>query len=252
MKRVNKNRLWLFFLFIILTLSVAVAYYVTMSSSKEAMSSMPRMNVDVVYYINLDRREDRKKQFLEEMKKIHYPSSRIHRISGIYKPQQGDVGCTLSHIETLTQFIHSPYHTCIIFEDDFEFIDPPTVTSKINKFLRANIQYDVCLLAGGVYKTDVYSLYPGIAKAIKVTTTSGYIVTKAYAATLLANYKEGCALLEKSYQDKIADKYHQPYAIDQYWDKLQAKDHWFIFQPALGKQRESYSDIMGGVVKPTS
>jgi GR25 family glycosyltransferase involved in LPS biosynthesis len=252
MKRVDKNRIWLFFLFIILALAITITYYVTMSSSKEAMSSMSRMNVDVVYYINLDHREDRKKQFLGEMKKIHYPSSRIHRISGIYKPEQGDVGCTLSHIETLTQFIHSPYHTCIIFEDDFEFVDPSTVTAKINKFLRANIQYDVCLLAGGVYKTDVYSLYPGIAKAIKVTTTSGYIVTKAYAATLLANYKEGCALLEKSYQDKTANKYDQPYAIDQYWDKLQAKDHWFIFQPALGKQRESYSDIMKGVVKPTS
>jgi len=237
---------------LILFILILMTLIINNNNTEKESFTGPSINIDVVYYINLDHRTDRKKEFLEEMKKVGYPKNRIQRISGVYKPEEGDLGCSLSHIEALTQFIHSPYHTCIIFEDDFEWVDSGDVISKINKFLRANIQYDVCLLAGNVYESNPFALYPGINKIVACATTSGYIVTKDYAATLLKNYTEGARLLEKSYQNGKKDKSNQPYAIDQYWQKLQAKDNWFIFNPVLGKQRESFSDIMGGVVKPTS
>lgn len=236
----------------LLSISLILITLLINNNTETESFSGPSINIDVVYYINLDHRTDRKKQFLEEMKKIGYPKNQIQRISGVYKPEEGDLGCSLSHIDALTQFIHSPYHTCIIFEDDFEWVEPENAVSKINKFLRAKIQYDVCLLAGNIYKSKPFSLYPGIQKIVACATASGYIVTKDYAVTLLKNYIEGSRLLEKSYQNGKKDKSNQPYAIDQYWQKLQAKDNWFIFNPVLGKQRESFSDIMGGVVKPTS
>ena len=50
-------------------------------------------NIDCIYYINLEHRTDRKEQFLNEMKKIQMPESKINRIEGIYTQNIGIVGC---------------------------------------------------------------------------------------------------------------------------------------------------------------
>jgi hypothetical protein len=31
--------------------------------------------------------------------------------------------------------------------------------------------------------------------------------------------------------------------VDQYWKRLQPQSNWYIFEPKLGKQRASFSDI---------
>jgi hypothetical protein len=33
------------------------------------------------------------------------------------------------------------------------------------------------------------------------------------------------------------------FAIDQAWKALQRRDRWYIFSPAFGRQRPSFSDI---------
>ena len=75
--------------------------------------------VPKVYYINLDHRTDRKREFLEEMKKLRIPDSQIERISGIYVKEFGILGCGLSHKKALERFYESGEPYCIIFEDDF-------------------------------------------------------------------------------------------------------------------------------------
>jgi len=204
--------------------------------------------IDVIYYINLDHRTDRNGEILEEMKKANIPTDRIQRISAVYKPSQGDLGCSMSHINTLTQFIDSPYDTCIIFEDDFEFLEPNHVESKLQEFMDSGLEFNVCLLAGNVSESNPHVSYPGVRVIKNTATTSGYMVSKKYAKILLANFKEGCKLLEQSYKQGKPDLNNQPYAIDQYWKKLQSQDEWIIFEPKLGKQRKSYSDIMKGEV----
>ena len=57
-------------------------------------------HIDIIYYINLDHREDRKTQFLQEMAKAGVPPDKIVRISAVPKPGQGDWGCSLSHLNT--------------------------------------------------------------------------------------------------------------------------------------------------------
>ena len=200
--------------------------------------------IDVIYYINLDNRQDRKAEFLENMKLANVPLDIIERIPAVYKPKQGDLGCTLSHIFTISKFLESPHNTCIVFEDDFDFIDPPNVEFRLNTFIGSGVEYDVCLLAGNTYDQKFNDVNFEVSKVHDVATTSGYLLTKKYAKKLLDNFKEGCALLEKSYQDGTADKYSQPYAIDQYWKRLQTDDKWYVFEPKLGHQRSSASTIM--------
>jgi hypothetical protein len=236
-------------LFLIILFSLFSLWVQLQQSDCEPFSSN-YAGIDVIYYINLDHRTDRNTEFLEEMKKANVPPEKIQRISGVNKPNQGDLGCSMSHIKALNQFIQSNYETCIIFEDDFTFYEPEKVESRINDFVNAKVEYDVCLLAGNVQDKDMisYPAYSGIKQIKNVATTSGYLFSKKYANTLLANFSESVTLLEKSYKNGKPDKNNQPYAIDQYWKKLQSKDKWFLFFPKMGKQRQSYSDIMKGNV----
>jgi len=235
--------------FLLLIIIAAIVLQLTIINNEPFSNN--DSSIDVIYYINLEHRTDRKDEFLEEMKKANIDIDRIERIPAVYKPNQGDLGCTMSHILTLTKFIDSPYSNCIVFEDDFGFVDHEQALIKINHFLNSGIDYDVCLLSGNIaYEDSLEPLksHPNVSKMKNVQTASGYLVSKKYAPTLLENYKEGYTLLKNSYDDGTANKYSQPYAVDQYWKKLQETDKWYIFYPTIGKQRNSFSDIMGGNV----
>jgi glycosyl transferase family 25 len=57
----------------------------------------------------------------------------------------------------------------------------------------------------------------------------------------LSNFKEGLKLLYSEYSQTT------PYAIDQYWHKLQQKDNWYIIYPTLCLQRQGFSDIKNAI-----
>ena len=194
----------------------------------------------VVYYINLEHRLDRNEEFLEEMRRIRFPMEKVERIDAIYD-KRGHLGCTKSHIKTLERFIASGHSNCIVFEDDFEFVNPETAFAKIESVFNRKIPFDVIMLSGSWVDSTPMDDFVKINYA---QTTSGYMVSKDFAPILLENFKEGSKLLEESYRDTMEGKY----AIDQYWCSLMPKSRWYGFNPFLGKQRSSYSDIMGGSV----
>jgi len=229
-----------------------VSYYFASNTATENMSNMSDF-IDVVYYINLDHREDRKQQFLEEMNKINFPQEKIERISAVYMKDRGHLGCSMSHIKAVERFIASDHNICIIFEDDFEFSqDPETVVSAIQTFFDNNVDFDVCMLSANEYDIQPIPQYDFIKKVNYAATASGYMLTKKIAPILLANFKEGKENLEESYNqnaDGSKDQaYDGQYAVDQYWSIIQKTTNWFMFNPKLGKQRSSFSDIMQGNV----
>jgi len=232
-----KKRLIILLLAAIIILTIGLYYFFTY---KEGLTSSGWDNIDCIYYINIAERTDRNKEFLNEMKKYDVPNSKIVRIDAVYDKQRGALGCTKSHIKTLEQFIQSGYKNCIIFEDDFEFSLPKkNAIVSIQNFFNLNIPYDVVMLSANDLKFTK-SQYSGLSKAIDVQTTAGYMISSDFAKNLLENFKAGSILLEKSYSNK---DYDGVYAIDIYWKKLQRNSKWYIFNPKLGKQRESYSDI---------
>jgi GR25 family glycosyltransferase involved in LPS biosynthesis len=191
----------------------------------------------MVYYINLDHRRDRNEETLREIKKLPRGSI-VERVSAVYEKERGHLGCSKSHIVALKKFIQSGYDTCIILEDDFEFVNG---TGRLENFLYNSFPFDVVMLATN--ETDAKPCeHSGFKKVISAGTTSGYIVSKDFAPTLLENFQTGAFLLENDYDN------HPTYAIDQYWKNLQPKSKWYSFDPPCGRQRKSYSDILGGVV----
>ena len=171
----------------------------------------------MIYYINLDNREDRKTQFLEEMRRFGVPSNKIVRISAVNKPGQGDWGCSLSHLITIQQFIDEGLDNCIVFEDDFVFTqDLNIVNAKFREvFEHPQQPYAIIMLSANEIHTEE-SGRPHLKKVKEAQTTSGYMVHKSFAPILLQNYREGAKLIEESYGAGKSDKLQGPFCIDQY------------------------------------
>jgi hypothetical protein len=252
-KRDNK----LFIIFVVLLVLLVLFSYFNKSKFTESKKYNDLNEViDHIYYINLENRTDRKEQILSEINKVGL-LSKTSRINAVYEKGRGHLGCTKSHILALEEFIKSGRNNCIIFEDDFKFIDDiSTVKNTILKLFNQNVKYDVCMLAIGESVTIAYDIndpdhflpYDFIKKSLCTFTGAGYLITKEFAPKLLRNFKESVVLLKKEY-----DKYSHmninelndslTYQLDQHWCRLQPVSNWYVFNPVLGYQRGSQSDI---------
>ena len=240
-----------FIMFICLAFIAILIYYYAFKPLFKKTEGLDRQwheYVDVIYYINLDNREDRKTEFLEEMRRMQVPDEKVVRIPAVSKPGQGDLGCSLSHLITMEQFIDSRLDNCIVFEDDFVFTqDIKNVNAEFREVFDGSVNYNVVMLSANEIDTDLTE-HPYLKKVNDAQTTSGYMTTKYFAPILMQNYSDGIKLMEQSYKIGKSDALQGPFCIDQFWKRLQPQSNWFMFLPKLGVQRESYSDIQGGVV----
>jgi predicted secreted protein len=237
------------FILIVVTVVLSLALYSKRTSLfKEGFDKPWHNYVDVIYYINLDNREDRKDEFLEEMRRMQVPDEKIVRISAINKPGQGDWGCSISHLITIERFMDTKHNNCIVFEDDFVFTQDMDKMNEMFESTLKNVKnYDIIMLSAN--EMDVKPTeHEYLEKVIDAQTTSGYMVNKSFAPILMQNYRDGVKLIEKSYKSGKSQELQRPFCVDQYWKRLQPQSNWYMFSPKLGVQRESYSDIQGGVV----
>ena len=190
--------------------------------------------IDHIFFINLDKREDRKKEFELEMHKMGWNAERFPGI--YYPPPKGIVGCGKSHLEVLKLAKTRGYKNVLIFEDDFVFLESKEkVEQELEKFFTNIPDFKVCMLAFNLHSglVDIKNLY--ITKVRKAATASGYIVNHTSYDELINLYEENLPLLESTMQ-------HWIYANDQIWNKLQEKGGWYCFTNRLGKQRDGFSD----------
>jgi GR25 family glycosyltransferase involved in LPS biosynthesis len=190
--------------------------------------------------MNLDHREDRRKEIEGELDKLGVPESKRVRISGVYKPGFGILGCGLAHKKTIETFLDSPHKNCLIFEDDFQFtLDMDYVHFLLNSIFEEKIPFDCLMLAGCILQVQSTE-YPFLQKVLDVHTASAYLITKEFAPVLLERYTESTKLLDDTFREtgqKIIS-YHN----DIWWKRYQPYFKWFILNPRLGEQRFSYSD----------
>jgi len=102
--------------------------------------------IDIVYYINLDYRFDRKDNFLKWILKSGFSLNKTHRISALYN-DKGYIGCTMSHIKALETFINSNHKNCIIFEVDYEPSDVYNFWNNIKKIKDNEVEFNIILLS---------------------------------------------------------------------------------------------------------
>jgi len=196
--------------------------------------------IDAILYINLEHRTDRNEHCTNEIKKIDPTLSKTHRINAVYCKENGALGCSLSHIKALELILKNPsWKTVMILEDDFTFItdDSPFLHSAIMHLIDSMSYYDMLLLAVGVERfTILPTQHPTIYRITSAQTTSGYIISRHYVYTLLANYTQ-------SSQNMIEFGWKSEWCLDQHWKQVMPISNWYTLHQKIAYQYDSYSDI---------
>jgi GR25 family glycosyltransferase involved in LPS biosynthesis len=235
-------RLSVIVLIIIIGLILSLSLSVIIIRISELFGQTSQMNG---FFINLEVRKDRYNQFIEEFKSL--TSLNMQLFKAISTPSDGAYGCCQSHLGAVESAKKKGYPIVFIAEDDFQFItDPESAMAHIDKALNyfsdTGTPWDVLMLSAssGTYKP----VTPFISRVVMALTATGYIVNSHYYDTLIGNYRETIKTRdrEKEAGVKLSDISQAGY-VDTHWHELMAKDNWYILDPIVAKQRESYSDI---------
>ena len=190
------------------------------------------MNLENIFYINLEKRSDRKDHVEKELKKIGWNN---YTIFNAIKNKNGKLGCSLSHLKIIQDAKKNNLPYVVIIEDDIKFTNPELFQKMLKIFLDEKIDYDVYLIAGNL-RGRSYRIRESILKVEKSFTTTGYIVNSHYYDKMIENISEGIKNL-------IKEPNNGYFAIDTYLMKLQEKDNWYISYPRTVTQNPDYSDI---------
>jgi GR25 family glycosyltransferase involved in LPS biosynthesis len=194
------------------------------------------MRVKRWYYINLKHRTDRDVHVRSELIKCGIPEANIQRVNAISN-SIGALGCAQSHVKTLMLGLASGYDYFGVVEDDFTVHHPTTFLNTIE----AAPPFDVFLNSlGTVFGYTAVPYKDSYVRVQKSITTSSYIISQKYASVLLKNFKEAVKNI-----DNNPPQMFRHHAIDVHWGLLQKNPNalWLSTLPALGYQRDDYSDI---------
>ena len=193
-------------------------------------------SIDRIFVINLDKRQDRLLEFMEECDKMGI--QKVERFSAIHRPDHGALGCTLSHLNVIKLAKKRNYKNVLIFEDDFTFtINRPTLDERLQRFFNQNIPYKVLMFAYSLYDTHPAIQYDDDISTISyAANAAGYLVDQSCYDELIHFLSYGAMMLEKTRE-------HWNYINDQVWKHSQSKGGWFIFNQRVGVQRDSFSDL---------
>ena len=200
---------------------------------------------DLVLYINLDNRKDKRAAVEAELAKVGWSGQRF----GGIKKTPGELGCALSHTAAVQLFLdHPSARHVLILEDDFEFVRDPRadVARFLDRFGADG--WDVLMLSSNTMLEEQYDDVSYITRILDAQTTSGYAVTRAFAPTLLASFSRSSELLANVSLRHADGAVQSDHCIDQHWKRLQPHARWFCLAPRAGIQRPGLSDISGLLV----
>lgn len=210
------------------------------------MSQFPSV-IDLVIFINLDIRTDRKEEMQKELSRLGVPQEKILRWSAVRNTKNPALGCTLSHIAVLEHINTLPENieNILILEDDFDFAeDASLVNESLKKFLQyPRESWELGLLSYYVLERQDHNSL--VSVALMSQRTSGYLVNRNSLLKLLNNFKKGRDCLIQTGNIAL-------YSIDVYWWHLMQDKKCFYFNQPLGYQRKSYSNISREITRRES
>lgn len=201
--------------------------------------------------INLDRRPDRRAAVTAELARLGrtWNDARVPtlRASAVDHPADGALGCSLSHLQCLERAIAERWPAVAVLEDDFACTQPAAFRRAVDAFLETAQQssqsprWDVLLLGANVRKSTPSLAFGGgdgsVHRVQGAWSAAAYLVNGPYLPTFRDNIRASAQLLAGRPQLR-----HQ-YALDVYWQRLQARDAWFVSLPLTVTQAPGFSDI---------
>jgi glycosyl transferase family 25 len=194
-------------------------------------------NIPKIFYINIDKRTDRRQEIEKELQQFNL-LDKAERFQAFYTPGQGILGCTQSHLAVIKLAKERNYPNVLILEDDFYFVvSKDEFEHELNEFFNNNIIFDVCMISYHLQQSQP-TPYPFIQKVIEGQTASGYIVHNSFYDKIINLYEEAIPLLQQTGE-------HWHYANDQVWKRLQPNANWYALTTRCGRQRPGFSDNSG-------
>jgi GR25 family glycosyltransferase involved in LPS biosynthesis len=194
-------------------------------------------HIEKIFYINLDKREDRREEIETELKDYQLFEN-TERVQAILTPGQGILGCTMSHLNAINLAKERNYNNVLILEDDFQFtISKEEFENQLQTFFNSKIEYDVCMISYNIQRSEPTE-YPFLTKVLEAQTASGYIIHHTFYDKMIELYEWAIPLLDQT-------KEHWHYANDQCWKRLQPEAKWYCLANRCGRQRAGYSDNSG-------
>ena len=188
---------------------------------------------DKIYCINLNLREDRCNETLEELKKWGLSDS-VSRYSAIDGNtlnndtviNNGELGILTTHINIITEAKENNYNNILILEDDIEFTKE---IENIDEYMSlVPSDWDMLYFGGNHNKHIGKEINLLNEKIIKLNETYGI----------------HCVVINNTVYDLILNlitKRNKP--IDVYYADIQKSYNCYGFNPSIALQRESFSDI---------
>ena len=200
-------------------------------------------NLDKIYILNLEEREDRYIETMCELCKVDAPLNKVFHYKAKKTPGDGGpyVGATQNHIDVMNDIVNEGYINSLILEDDIVFSPNISQIKKdITEFFDSDYLYDICFLsASRFHKKEPHNDLLIKSKQI-CTTSSAYFLSNKTIQSVRDCVMEGMDLLKKTNNANL-------YCIDRYWSKLQEDDRVFIFKRKMAYQRPNYSNIKGTI-----
>jgi GR25 family glycosyltransferase involved in LPS biosynthesis len=109
-------------------------------------------HIDSIYYINLNKREDRKKEFLDNFPSVD--ESRIFRVTAHEYPENGAVGCLMSHVTALSRALEDPGENILICEDDLTIKDMDYCNRMLALLFDKIQDWDVVMLGQNTIESE--------------------------------------------------------------------------------------------------
>jgi glycosyl transferase family 25 len=200
-----------------------------------------------ILYINLEHRTDRKEHLLQQIDNLNQRISEKNlgnplqpeRFDAIRHPTHGALGCSQSHLECLKIAREKEYPQICIMEDDILFSEPELLLTQLGQFQDEfkSSEWDVLMIGGNIFRSSVVPGKTSCNQVINAQVAVGYIVQQHYYDTLIENFTNGLACLNRQPTKRAS------YAVDMYWKRLQPQHKWFVLKPLMIKQLPNYSDI---------
>ena len=139
-------------------------------------------NIDKIYYINLNKRTDRREQIEKELNEF---GLNYERFEAIETHGFGIHGCGLSHLAVLKLAKENNYENVLILEDDFTFlVSKDEFEQQLTSFFDLKLPFDVLMLSYLLKHTED-TKYESISKVKEAETAAGYLVNKNYYTEIL-------------------------------------------------------------------
>lgn len=192
-------------------------------------------SIDIIYILNLEERVDRFYDTLLALASVQAPLHRIYHYKAKRDGLPPYVGATKNHVDCIEHFCNSGKEFAIVLEDDFVFIDKKEqVWSSFQKVFSMSSNYNICFLSLSKFGERNPYTDTLIQTVQECTTSSGYILQKKTAQTVLDITRDGLIKMQETGD-------HHTYCIDRYWSTLPLL---VCIRPKLGFQRPSYSNLL--------